>query len=544
MKKRNIHLIWMLVATLFTLGGVYTGYKLSFRQPAHMSLNDIRKTNKVDELLQFIREHYVDQIDVDSLVDKMIDDIMAQLDPHSVYIPKKESASVRETMQGNFVGLGVEFQMDADTFTVLRVIPHSPAQKAGLHPFDQTLCIHNDTVAGKNVALDSIVSRLKGPVDSKVELCVRRPARDSIFRVTVHRDKVALTSVPAAFMINDTLGYIQLDIFSETTHNDFLRALGRLKKQGMRALVLDLRGNTGGYLKQAGLLADEFLPAGNLIFYTKNHNKEINKVYATGRGQFEQGPLYVLIDENTASAAEIVAGALQDNDRAVIVGRRSFGKGLVQEEIQLKDGSMMRITTARYYTPSGRCIQRPYRKGHAQEYEDEFYKRYANGELFSRDSIKVNDSLRFKTKKGRTVYGGGGIVPDVFVPMDKNYPAQSYELIYLRHTLNKILRDYVRLHYDDLMNMTRDQYVHSDTLPHSLFKFMLKYTGRDSTDYSPGRVQRFEHFMHAVLGRNLYGTGVFQQIRIKTDPMIRRILEPAGQDNDQQVTDSLSHASR
>ena len=543
MKKRHIHLVWMLIATLLTLAGIYTGYKLSFRQPAGMSLKDIRQTNKVDELLQFIREHYVDQIDVDSLVDRMINDIMAQLDPHSVYIPKKESASVRETMQGNFVGLGVEFQMDADTFTVLRVIPHSPAQKAGIRPFDQILCIDRDTVAGKNVPLDSIVNRLKGPLDSRIELCVRRPARDSVFRVRVRRDKVPLTSVPAAFMINDTLGYIRLEIFSETTHDEFLRALEQLKKQGLRALVLDLRGNSGGYLKQAGLLADEFLPAGNLIFYTKNHDKLIRKVYATGRGEFEEGPLYVLIDENTASAAEIVAGALQDNDRATIIGRRSFGKGLVQEEIQLKDGSMMRITTARYYTPSGRCIQRPYRKGHQLEYENDFYKRYASGELFSRDSIKVNDSLQFRTKKGRIVYGGGGIVPDIFVPLDRNYLNQSYELIYLRHTLNKILRDYVRRHYDDLLNLTRDQYVHSDTIPGSLFRFMLQRTGRDTTDYPPERVRRFENFLHAVLGRNLYGTDVYQQIRLQTDPMIRRILHPADTTAETPVQDSIPHAS-
>jgi len=480
--------------------------------------------DKIQELLQFVRDHYVDQVDVDSLEEKVINDILAQLDPHSVYIPKAESQSVRETMQGNFVGLGVEFQMDRDTFTVLRVIPGSPARDAGIKAFDQIICIDGDTVAGRQVPLDTIVSRLKGTEGSTVDLCLYRPGADSLFRLHVKRRKIAIRSVPSVFMINDTLGYIKIDLFSDNTYDELDQALRRLKRQGMKALVLDLRGNSGGYLKQAHLVADEFLPAGNLIFYTKDHDKHIRKVYATGRGRFEEGTLYVLIDENTASAAEIVAGALQDNDRALIVGRRSYGKGLVQEEIQLKDGSMMRITTARYYTPSGRSIQRPYRKGHLREYENDFYRRFYNGELFSADSIRINDSLKFRTKGGRTVYGGGGIMPDLFVPLQKEYLNESYQLIALRHTLNKVLRDYVKEHYRDLSRMSPQEFVRSDTVAESLFRFMLRKTGQTDWQYDPAKTRRFRNFLHAVLGRDLYGTGVFEQIRMQTDPMLRRIL--------------------
>jgi len=527
MSKRKIHIIWLLVATVMTLAGIYAGYQLSFRAPASGMDATYVKPNKIDELLQFIRDHYVDRIDVDSLEEKVINDILAQLDPHSVYIPKAESESVRETMQGNFVGLGVEFQMDRDTFTILRVIPHSPAQRAGLRAFDQIICIDGDTVAGRHMPLDSIVERIKGPEDTEVDLCIYRPGADSLFEVGIRRNRVPIVSVPAAFMVNDTLGYIKIDLFSDNTYEEFVRALKDLKDHGMKALVLDLRGNSGGYLKQANLVADEFLPQGDLIFFTKNHQNQVKKVYATGRGLFEEGPLYVLIDENTASAAEIVAGALQDNDRAVIVGRRSFGKGLVQEEIQLKDGSIMRITTARYYTPSGRSIQRPYQKGHLREYENDYYRRYYSGELFSPDSIHLNDSLKYYTKGGRTVYGGGGIMPDTFVPLDRGYLQDSYQLISLRHTLNRVLYEYVKEHYRDLMRMSPEDYVRSDTIADSIFRYMLKHTGQEDESFPGEKTRRFKNFLHAVLGRDLYGTNVFEQIRLKEDRMLHKILHPA-----------------
>ncbi len=516
-----------LLAGLMLIIGILIGYYWSFngKPDVFMPDNSVGKSRKVDELLQFISEHYVDKINTDSLMDDVIRDIMSKLDPHSVYIPKKESESVRETMQGNFVGLGVEFQMNKDTFTIFRVLDNSPAKKAGLRVFDRIIAVDGQSVAGKHIPLDTIVSKLKGKADTYVNLTVKRFPEDTVFQVKIKREKVPIVSVPAAFMLNDTLGYIRIEVFSDNTYDEFHKALSRLKQQGLKALILDLRGNSGGYLKQANLIADEFLPSGRLIFYTKNHEGNIEKVYATGRGAFEKGPLFVLIDQNTASASEIVAGALQDNDRALIVGRRSYGKGLVQEEIPLNDGSIMRITTARYYTPSGRSIQRPYKKGHKEEYDNDFYLRYYNGELFSKDSIKINKKLKFKTRGGRTVYGGGGIIPDIFVPLDKSLYHDSYQIIMLRSRLNDILEDYYRHYFRELQSMSEEDFVHNDTLGQSIYRFLLNHEHLSVDDSIPqDKVKRFENTLHAFLGRNIYGLNAYFAIHAKADKDIERLL--------------------
>jgi carboxyl-terminal processing protease len=335
------------------------------------------------------------------------------------------------------------------------------------------------------------------------------------------------------------LGYIKIELFSETTYDEFKKALQQLKNKGMTALVLDLRGNTGGYLKQANLIADEFLPQGTLIFYTRDKKNRINKVYATGRGDFEKGNLYVLIDENTASASEIIAGALQDNDRAVIVGRRSFGKGLVQEEVQLKDGSIIRLTTARYYTPSGRSIQTPYEKGKKEEYEKKFYERYYSGELFNKDSIHLSDSLKYHTKHGRTVYGGGGIVPDIFIPLDKLYQSESYQYILLRNKLDRILKDYALKHFRNLRMMTSSEFVNNDTVGASIFRFLLKKNHIDESHMDAGKRKRFENLLHALLGKDLYGTDVFYRIRLQVDPMIDTLLHLTPDQTRQILSDNI-----
>ncbi len=531
MKNNRVHIVWILVAGLALISGILIGYYFSFRQGPQVSMEEKHKQSKIENLLQFIEENYVDEIDTDSIVDEVINEILAKLDPHSIYIPRQESRKVEETMQGNFVGLGVEFQVDNDTFTIQRVLEGSPARKAGLRAFDQILSIDGDTIAGKQIPVDSIVKRLKGKPGSVVRLTVFRPFADSTFDIALKRARVPLHSVPASVMINDTLGYIKIDLFSETTYEEFKKALKKLKNKGMKALVLDLRGNSGGYLKQANLIADEFLETGNLIFYTKNKKNKIRKVYATGRGAFEKGTLYVLIDENTASASEIIAGALQDNDRAVIVGRRSFGKGLVQEEVHLKDGSMLRITTSRYYTPSGRSIQTPYENGRKDDYERRFYERYYSGELYHKDSVHFPDSLKFRTKNGRIVYGGGGIMPDLFVPLSKNYHTDSYQYIMLRRYLDRFLRDYALQHYDKLARMTSDEYASNDTLGRSIYRYVTKKSSWNGQEFDPEKKQRFQNLLHALLGRDLYGTGVYYRIRLQTDAMIDSILKRANPGN-------------
>ncbi len=524
MNNRKSHIFWILLTGLALTGGILIGYYFSFNQGPQITLEEKHKQSKIDNLLDFIEQNYVDEVDTDSIVDEVINEILDKLDPHSIYIPKQESAKVTENMQGNFVGLGVEFIMDRDTFTIQRVIPGSPAAKAGIKAFDQIICIDGDTITSRSIPVDSIVRRLKGSPGTHVKLCVYRPFADSSFIVSIKRQKIPLRSIPAAVMINDTLGYIKIDLFSETTYDEFLSAMKKLKRKGMKALVLDLRGNAGGYLKQANLIADEFLGPGNLIFYTKNKKNNIRKVYATGRGGFEKETLYVLIDENTASASEIIAGALQDNDRAVIIGRRSFGKGLVQEEVRLKDGSMLRITTSRYYTPSGRSIQTPYKKGEKEAYEKQFIERYLSGELYTKDSIHFPDSLKFKTKKGRTVYGGGGIMPDIFVPLSRNYHTDSYHYIVLRKYLDRFLREYALRNYAQLSQMTSDEYVENDTLAESIFRFVMQKTGENPTDFMADKKARFQNLLHALLGRDLFGTDVYYRIRLKTDAMIDSIM--------------------
>ncbi len=540
-KQTRTHIIWSVITAFFAIGGIALGYYLSFNKPVQTDFNRVSKENKLESLIRFIKEHYVDEVDIDSITDKVITGILSELDPHSVYIPRSESEQVQETMHGKFTGIGVEFEMDNDTFLIRRILPYSPAQKSGLKVYDRILAIDGDTIAGKNLSRDSIVTRLKGKAGTKVRLLVRRIYPDTTLQITVKRGPVPLQSVPAAFMINDTLGYIKISLFADNTHSEFIRALKKLKQQGMTALILDLRGNAGGYLKQANLIADEFLSSGNLIFYTVDHDKKKRKVYATGRGLFEKGKLYVLIDENTASASEIVAGALQDNDRAVIVGRRSYGKGLVQEEVKLKDGSLMRITTARYFTPSGRSIQRPYKKGHLKEYEADFNKRYYSGELFFKDSIKINDTLQYHTKKGRIVYGGGGIIPDIFVPLDSTYVSDQYHILLLRHSLNKAITGYGQKYYPELIKMSEEDFVSADSIGYGMYQFISGKYGLHDKNTEDRKHILFRNLLHALIARDFFGTSAYYKIRMQVDKMILRILNPPDSIPANKTKDSLRH---
>ncbi len=526
----KIHIRWGLFSLFMALGGMWIGYYLNFsaNNPIYYPNEKIKisgsREDKLEKFIRFIEENYVDKINMDSITDKVITGILAELDPHSVYIPKSESKQVHETMAGNFEGIGVEFAVENDTFVIKRIIPESPAEKYGLKVYDRILRINHDTISGKNLSYDSIVKLMKGEAGSTAELEVYRKGLDSIFTLTLKRGKVKIPGIPAAFMLNDTLGYIKLETFSNTAHAELRKALRRLLDQGMTSLVLDLRGNSGGYLEQAKRIADEFLSGRKLIFSTLNNKKRQN-VFTSRKGLFEEGPLYVLIDENTASASEIVAGALQDHDRAVIIGRRSYGKGLVQREVELDDGSFVRITTAKYLTPSGRSIQRPYKKGHAEEYEEDFNKRYYSGELFYQDSIKINDSLKFYTKHGRTVYGGGGIIPDVFVPLDTAYIQSQYQLLLLRHSLNKALEEYADKNYKTLIRMTEEEYLNNDTIGHDIYYFVMGKTGGSKNTVHDPKHDRFINLLKSYLARELFGLNAYYKLRMQTDPMIQTVIK-------------------
>ncbi len=375
------------------------------------------QNTKLDNVLSLIRAEYVEDVNMDTLTERILPTLLESLDPHSAYISAKDLADVNEPLEGHFDGIGVTFNMMTDTALVLSVISGGPSAKAGVLPGDRIMTIDDSLVAGRKIRQDDIVKRLRGTRGSKVRLGVQRVGISGLTPITITRGVIPVKSLDASLMLTPGVGYIKLSRFSRTSHKEILDATAELRKQGMKKLVFDLRENTGGFLDQAILIANEFLPANTLIVYTEGKASPRDDQHSNGKGTLQDVELAILIDENSASASEIVAGAIQDNDRGTIVGRRSFGKGLVQLQIPLGDGSAIRLTTARYYTPVGRCIQKPYDDG-LESYQQDLLNRYNHSELFSADSIKFDESMKFTTPKGRTVYGGGGIMPDVFVPID------------------------------------------------------------------------------------------------------------------------------
>ena len=426
MKLRNF--LWpLLLVVSLAIGVIIGGYFPFFNKPLGDSFQD-KGRDKLNKLIDLIEKEYVDNVDTDSIIDLTVNNILAQLDPHSVYIAKNEMDEVQESMKGSFVGIGVNYYNYKDTLTVIKPVFGGPSYKAGLKNGDRILYADDFKLFGNDFKNDSLVSILKGDSGSKVTLKVFRKKENKIFSVVVTRGEIPLKSVDVGLMLKDKTGFIKINRFSETTYAEFKTALDELIKNGAKEIILDLRENGGGYMDQAVQIVDEFLSDGDIIVKTINKQGKERITKATNKGSFENGKLTILINENSASASEIIAGAIQDNDRGTIVGRRSYGKGLVQREMYLGDGSAVRLTTARYYTPSGRSIQKPYNDG-IDEYSNELYTRFESGELYERDSIHLADSLQFKTKAGKIVYGGGGIVPDVFIPLKNKSGEDAIQLL-------------------------------------------------------------------------------------------------------------------
>lgn len=383
-------------------------------------------SSRLSNLLHIIDDQYVDSVNIDSLVEKAIPQILAELDPHSVYISAKDVQLATDDLKGSFSGVGIEFIIRDDTIRVQNVIKDGPANRAGLLAGDKIVSINGKPFVGKIVTNEEAMHRLKGPKDSKVQIGVKRFGEKGVKVFTVTRGDISVKSISACYMINDTTGYIRVKSFGERTYAEMLSALQTLNIEGADHLIIDLRDNGGGILEAAVQMANEFLPKNRLIVYTQGRKSPRAEYRSNGKGSYQHIPMVVLINEGTASAAEIFAGAMQDNDRATIVGRRSFGKGLVQQQIQFPDGSMIRLTVARYYTPSGRCIQKPFKPGDNADYENDLLTRYRHGEFFSQDSIK-HVGPAYHTHNGRTVYGGGGITPDIFVPEDTSHVTSYYK---------------------------------------------------------------------------------------------------------------------
>lgn len=383
-------------------------------------------SNRLNNLLHIIDDQYVDKVNIDSLVDQAIPQILAELDPHSVYISAKDVQSANDDLKGSFSGVGIEFTIRQDTIHVQNVIKNGPAERAGLLAGDKVVSVDGKPFVGKIVTNDEVMRRLKGPKDTKVKIGVIRYGEKKTKFFTVTRGEIPQKSISATYMLDDTTGYIRIKSFGQTTYPELLIALAKLSQNGFENLVIDLRDNTGGYLQSAVQIANEFLPKNRLIIYTQGRKSPRQDYKSDGHGSYQNIPMVVLINEGSASSSEIFAGAMQDNDRATIIGRRSFGKGLVQQQIGFPDGSMIRLTVARYYTPSGRCIQKPYTSGEDQSYMQDLMSRYQHGEFFSQDSIKHNGPA-YHTSNGRVVYGGGGVTPDIFVPEDTTNVTSYYK---------------------------------------------------------------------------------------------------------------------
>ena len=448
--KQRLFPLWLALAICV---GVLIGRFCSPHAARQIIGIPIASNDKLSYLLQAIRCNYVDTIDMDSIIEQALPMVLAELDPHSSYIPAEDSEESVEDLKGQFSGIGVRFVVQKDTVRVMNVVKGGPSEKVGILAGDRIVAADDSSLIA--MPQRDIMRQLRGPKGTQVTLTVCRPGRADTLRFIVERGEVPVESVDASFMIGDHTGYIAVKSFGERTYPEMLTALVDLQVRGMSGLIIDLRGNRGGYMQTAIQMVNEFLAADQLIVYTEGCNFPREEFRADGRGSFRQLPLCVLVDEGSASAAEIFAGAVQDNDRGTIVGRRSFGKGLVQQPIDFSDGSVVRLTVARYYTPAGRCIQKPYVKGHGEEYENDLLERYERGEFFSADSIH-QQGPEYKTLQGRTVYGGGGIMPDIFVPEDTTLYTTYYKAAVYAGLVHQFTLAYADRHRADLQPLGDD----------------------------------------------------------------------------------------
>ncbi|MDD3038925.1 S41 family peptidase [Bacteroides sp.] len=486
-------------------------------------------SNKLNALLRIVDDQYVDSVNMADLVEKAMPQILAELDPHSSYIPAQNLEEVNSELEGSFSGIGIQFTIQNDTIHVNAVIQGGPSEKIGLMAGDRIIMVDDSLFVGKKVTNQQAMRKLKGPKGSEVKLGVKRLGEKDLLNFTIKRGDIPQNTVDAAYMLNDSIGYVRISKFGRTTHVELLNALAQLNHQNSKGLIIDLRDNTGGYMEAAIRMVNEFLPEGKLIVYTEGRKYPRAEEFANGTGSCQKMPLVVLINESSASASEIFTGAIQDNDRGTVIGLRSFGKGLVQQPIDFSDGSAIRLTIARYYTPSGRCIQRPYESGNDRNYELDIYNRLEHGEFFSRDSIKQNENELYHTSLGRTVYGGGGIMPDVFVPRDTTGVSS-----YLYTVINRGLITQFTFQYTDNNRQKLTQYSTEEEL--------LDYLRRQ------GLIEQFIHYAdtkgvkrrniliqksHKLLERNIYGSIIYNILGLeayikyfnKTDDTVNKGVE-------------------
>lgn len=489
---------------------------------------------KFSSFIDLIERAYVDEVDESELTENAIKSILKELDPHSIYIPASDVKKMNEPLTGNFEGIGIEFNILNDTIMVVSPISGGPSEKLGIQSGDRIIKIEDTVVAGIGYKNEDVIRTLRGPKGTKVTISIMRDGMDKLIEYTIIRDKIPIFSVDAGYMATPTIGYIKVNRFAANTVQELITALSKLKENKPESLILDLRGNSGGYLHAAVQMADQFLEEGKMIVYTQGIHSLKEEYKTTNKGLFQKGKLVVLIDEGSASASEIVSGAIQDHDRGIVIGRRSFGKGLVQKPYTLPDGSAIRLTVARYYTPTGRSIQKPY-EGGTDAYRKEIYERLENGELVNPDSIHFPDSLKFKTPNGRIVYGGGGIMPDIFVPLDTTKHTKFYEDVRRKGVINNFALEYADKNRNKLMDQYKTvssfdkQFIVDDKLKEEFIKYAKKKGVEKSEDETFESV--LKDLLKALIARDLWGSEAYFEVINQIDPTYQKAIEILQSDN-------------
>ena len=526
--KRDTHRFMPLIMALCVVAGIFIGTFFTNHFGGNR-LNIVNAgSNRLNNLLHIIDDQYVDTVDIDSLVDLAIPKILSELDPHSVYMTAKEVQVANDELKGSFSGVGIEFVIREDTIRVQNVIENGPAEKAGILAGDKIVSVDEEPFVGKIVTEYEAKRRLKGPADTKVKIGVQRYKSKKVYSYTVTRGEIPVKSISAAYMLDDKTGYVRIKNFGETTYPELLVALARLSRQGFSNLVIDLRDNSGGYLNSAVSIANEFLPEKKLIVYTQGRKTPRTNYTSDGNGQYKDMPLVILINEGSASASEILAGAMQDNDRAKVIGRRSFGKGLVQQQIEFPDNSMIRLTIARYYTPSGRCIQKPYTMGDDDEYEQDLVSRYKHGEFFTQDSIK-HEGPAYHTTLGRVVYGGGGITPDIFIPED----TVDYTSYYKEAVVSGLILQFAFTYTDDnrpmLANYRSVKDIDDYLVRQNLVEQFVSYADKNGLKRRNLLIWKsrnlLKQYIHSRIIYNMLDEAALNEYLNMDDPVIKATLE-------------------
>lgn len=526
-KKRLSIWLPLLFALVLALG-MFLGSKFQTVEVGGPNIVLRNSGGKIDQILKLVQNRYVDTVDTEDLTDKTISQLLTQLDPYSAYIPAASYEEVNQPLEGNFEGIGIEFYKLNDTILVVSALSGGPSEQVGIRGGDKIVTVDSVPVAGQNLSNEDIIKKLRGKKGSKVQVGIKRNGQKELLSFTITRDRIPIYSVDIAYMVAPEVGYIKINKFSATTADEFRQAFAKLRSNSpIKGLVLDLRGNPGGYLDAAIRLADEFLPTGKLITYTEGRTQPRRDFSSSSSGLFETGKLVVLIDEGSASASEIVSGAIQDWDRGEVIGRRSFGKGLVQEQFDMRDGSAVRLTVSRYYTPSGRSIQKPYEGGKSS---DDFLERLERGELFSADSIQQNDSLQYRTASGRLVFGGGGIMPDIFVPADSNKFSDYFNALNNTGTLIQFSYVYADQQRAQLERYkTADAFVKGFQVDAALVQALMAYAKSEGIenkgdDYKKD-LDTIRLYLKANIGRQLFSNEAFFPVIQQRDKTLKKALE-------------------